>query len=349
MKFTSRCRLLSLAGLFAALVFSQALVEGMSSPAKPQKVQGESVNKTAVVVDGVRITEAAVEARIKEELDKADKQIPSNEVEEHKKRLRAQVLDDMIVELLLDEQANKAGITVTDSDVNDKINENAAQRGMSVSDYKSLLQSQGQLFGEIRQIKKTLVLERLIGQMDVTDALAFAFYQESNEVFNVPEQVRASHILFKPDPNDPEPNRAKAGAIIRAQNVLVKAKMGSDFGTLAQKNSDDIASREKGGDVGFFAKGKMARDFEDVAFAIQAGQVSEIIELEDGYHIIKVTGRKPAVVMPFEEARPIIVKTLGQKIKERKTREYIEKLKTDAQIVYPPGKEPIWNFKRIGE
>ncbi|MCJ7777664.1 MAG: peptidylprolyl isomerase [Sedimentisphaerales bacterium] len=341
MKLVSRSRLLSIAAPFVVLFLSQASVGGMSSPAKTQKAQGVSANEIAVVVNGVSITEAEVDAKIKARLDKAGRQIPPDEVEENKKRIRPQVLEDMIVDRLLDKQVKKTGITVTDSDVNDRINEIAAQQRMSVDDYKSSLQSQGQSFEQtMEQVKKALVCEKLIGPVEVTDILALAFYEQNEEVFNAPERVRASHIFFKPDPDDPVRDRAKGRALIRAGLVHAKAKMGSNFGMLAQKNSEDAATSQKGGDLGFFARGTIDRNLEITAFRMKPGQLSEIIETDDGYHIIKVTDRKPAVSMSFEQAKPIIVRTLKRKIVERKSGEYIEKLKAEAKIVYPPGKEP---------
>jgi len=342
MKLVSRSKLLSIAAPFVVLFLSQASVGGMSSLAKTQKAPPVPANEIAVVVNGVPMTESEVNAEIKERLDKAGKQIPPNEVEENKKRIRPHVLEDMIVDRLLDEQVKKAGITVTDGDVNDRINEIAAQQRKSLDDYKSSLESQGQSFEQTReQVKKALVCEKLIGPVEVTDILAISFYTQNEEFFNAPERVRASHIFFKPDPDDPTRDRAKGKALIRAGLVQAKAKMGSDFAMLARKNSEDAATREKDGDLGFFAKGTMDKNFEITAFRMQPGQISDIIETDYGYHIIKVTDRKPAVSMSFEQAKPIIVRTLKRKIVERKSVEYIEKLKAEAKIVYPPGKEPM--------
>ncbi len=341
MKLFSCSKLLSIAAPFVVLFLSQASVGGMNSPAKTQKAPQVPANEIAVAVNGVPITESEVDADIKERLDKAGKQIPPNEVEENKKRIRPQVLEDMIVDRLLDEQVKKTGITVTDSDVNDRINEIAAQQRKSLDDYKSSLESQGQSFEETReQVKKALVCEKLIGPVEVTDILAASFYEQNEEFFNAPEHVRAIDIYFKPDPDDTLRDRAKGRALIRAGLVQAKAKGGSDFALLARKNTEDMPMREKSGDLGFFARGTIDKNLEITAFKMQPGQISEIIETNDGYHIIKVTDRKPAVSMTFEQAKPIIVRTLKRKIVERKSGEYIEKLKAEAKIVYPPGKEP---------
>jgi peptidyl-prolyl cis-trans isomerase C len=251
----------------------------------------------------------------------------------------------MIIERLLSDEVKKAGITVTDNDVNSKISEITAQQGMSIDALKSMLVMQGQTFEQFeQQMRKGLGYEKLvdrqIGQVDVNDAEAIEYYKENKEDYNTPEQVRASHILIRPDPNIVDANAAKAKALAKAKDLLKQVKAGADFATLAKENSD-CPSKVKGGDLGFVERGSMVPEFEDAAFGMQPGQVSGVVETQFGQHIIKVTERKPAGLMPFEKVKPEIVKKLEEMKKGQLFRQYVDKLRAGAKIEYPAGKEPM--------
>jgi peptidyl-prolyl cis-trans isomerase C len=201
-----------------------------------------------------------------------------------------------------------------------------------------MLAAQGQSFDVVRgQIKKTLGYEKLLGAVEVNDAEAKAFYEENKADFNTPEQVKASHILIKVAPTaTPE---EKMAAKAKIDGLLKKVKAGGDFAALAKENSD-CPSKERGGDLGFFDKGSMVKEFGDAAFAMKVGQISNVVETQFGYHIIKVTDRKEGGMTSFDKAKADIVKSLQEKKKGEIFRQLIEKVKAGANIEYPPGKEP---------
>jgi peptidyl-prolyl cis-trans isomerase C len=322
-------------------------VEKKEEPIKeanaPAAAKPAETNDIAVTVNGSVITEAEVDARLKPYLDRAAGRIDPNMLEQYKKRLRAQALDGMILERIMDEQVKNAGITVSDNDVNEKIGELLTQQGMTIDGLKSLLTAQGQSLDEFnRQMKKGLAYEKFVdkqvGPVEINDADALEYYKQNEEDYNTPEQVRASHILIKVSPTATE--EEKAAAKTRMEKLLKEIKEGSDFATLARENSD-CPSKVKGGDLGFFERGAMVKPFEDAAFGMKPGQMSDVIETQFGYHIIKVTDRKTAGVTPFEKEKPEIIKTLQQVKKGESFRKYIAKLKAEAKVVYPPGKEPM--------
>jgi peptidyl-prolyl cis-trans isomerase C len=304
------------------------------------KVAAED-NGIAATVNGIVIKDADIDAKVSVYMERMAAQIPPNMVEQYKTQIRGQALESMVVEQLLAEQIKKAGINVTDKDVDDKLNEIIAAQpgGMTMESFKAMLVAQGQSFETIKgQIKKTLGYEKLLGAVEVNDAEAKVFYDENKEDFNKPEQVKASHILIKVAPT--ATTEEKVTARTKIDGLLKQAKAGGDFAALAKENSDDPGSKIQGGDLGFFEKGAMVKEFADAAFATKVGQVSNVVETQFGYHIIKVTDRKEGGQMPFNKAKADIVKTIENKKKGEMFRQLVEKLKAGAKIEYPPGKEP---------
>jgi parvulin-like peptidyl-prolyl isomerase len=293
----------------------------------------------AVTVNGKDIAEADVDAKINTYMERAASQIPPGMIDQYKKQMRPKVVESMVMEQLLAEQIKKANINITDADVNDKITEIiSSQPGMTMETFKAMIASRGQSFDEVKeQIKKTMSYEKLIGNAEIPDAEAKAFYDENKADFNKPEQVKASHILVKVDASaTPE---QKAAAKTKAEGLLKKVKAGGDFAALAKENSD-CPSKDRGGDLGFFDKGTMVKEFADAAFAMKVGDISNVVETQFGYHIIKVTDRQEGGMMSFDKAKTDIVKQLQDKKKSELFKQLIEKVKAEAKIVYPPGKEP---------
>ena len=122
-------------------------------------------------------------------------------------------------------------------------------------------------------------------------------YNNNSEQYTTPEQVRASHILMKTEGKDDAAVKAKA------EDLLKQAKAGSDFAELAKKHSEDEGSAKSGGDLDYFQRGKMVAEFDQAAFAMQPGQVSDLVKTQYGYHIIKLVDRKPAATRTLAEVR----------------------------------------------
>ncbi len=159
---------------------------------------------------------------------------------------------------------------------------------------------------EKRKIKYLLVdVDAIRAKIKIAPADIQAAYNASIDQYTTPEQIRASHILFSTTGKDEATVRAKA------EDVLKQAKAGADFAALARKYSDDTATAKLGGDLDYFARGKMVPEFDQAAFALKVGQISDLVKTQYGFHIIKVTDRKPAVVKPLDEVKDQITDQLS--------------------------------------
>ena len=148
------------------------------------------------------------------------------------------------------------------------------------------------------------------GAPKVTDAQVQAYYNAHLADYQVKDQVKARHILIAV----PEGSDAKtdAAAKAKAQGILDQLHHGGDFAALAKANSDDPGSKENGGDLGFFSKGKMVPAFEQAAFALQPGQISDLVKTSFGYHIIQVEEKQTAHTKPLAEVQSTILPVIQQ-------------------------------------
>jgi peptidyl-prolyl cis-trans isomerase C len=326
----------------------------------PTATSTDSGNNIAVTINGVNILESEIDKLVQPQLEmiaKKSAQLPPTFAEQYAKQLREQAIEQTVRRHLLDEKVKEAKIVITDQEVTNTIVEIAAaqREPLSLDQFKKKLAEYGESFDQIKEeVREGLARNKFMeglwaGKINVTEEDARKYYQDNPKQFETPEQVRASHILIKPvlaDPNvDPnaDPNEAKAVAKsvakAKAEDLLKQIKDGADFAELAKANSD-CPSAPKGGDLGFFPRGETTESFEKAAFGLQVGQISDVVETEYGYHIIKVTDHKDASKTSFEEAKDDIIKQLTQKKQSELAEKYIESLKAEANIVYPPGKKP---------
>jgi peptidyl-prolyl cis-trans isomerase D len=146
-------------------------------------------------------------------------------------------------------------------------------------------------------------------RVEVKDGEVAEYYElHKEERFTEPEQVRARHILVKAPPEASAD--AKAAARKKAEDLLAAVKAGGDFAALAKKSSDDPGSAAAGGDLGLFPRGRMTPEFEGVAFALEPGGLSDVVETPFGFHIIKVEEHRAGGAKPLEAVRGEIVESL---------------------------------------
>jgi len=137
-----------------------------------------------------------------------------------------------------------------------------------------------------------------LGDTELSQADIEKYYRQNMDKYDVPEQVTASHILVRIEPTDTEEMKLEKKK--RAEKLLAQIKDGEDFTKLATKNSDDKNSARQEGSLGTFRRGMMVAPFEKAAFALQAGEISDIVETQFGYHIIKCTEHTQGGVKPLE-------------------------------------------------
>jgi len=295
----------------------------------------------AAIVNGVKILERDVEKIIRPNLDKLaekTKNAPAGTAESYAEQFRQLALEQLIRRTLLDEKIREAKIVISDQAVRSHIQEMASTEGMTVAAFAEAIKRKGRNMDDIRRevragLARNQFMERIWeGKINVTEQDARKYYEENTEEFNVPELVKASHILITPEAVG-DPN-SMANARAKAEELLAEVKAGADFAEVAKTHSD-CPSAPGGGDLGFFPRGKTTPPFEKAAFALEVGEISDVVETDYGFHIVKVTDRKEPSAITFEQAKERIIEKLTEEKQLELANEYLEKLKAEAEIVYP--------------
>ena len=179
---------------------------------------------------------------------------------------------------------------------------------------------------ERRKIRYVLVdVDALRARAVVLPGEVEKYYRDNDAQYTTPEQVRASHILLKTEGQD------EAAVKARAEALLKQVKGGADFAALAKKLSEDEVSKAQGGDLDYFGRGRMVKEFEDVAFALPVGQISDVVKTPFGFHVIKVTDRKPESRRPLDEVRQQITDQLAQERAQTQASAQAEQMARDAK------------------
>jgi peptidyl-prolyl cis-trans isomerase D len=177
---------------------------------------------------------------------------------------------------------------------------------------------------EKRKIRYLLIdVDALRGKVVVPAADVERAYNSNIDQYSTPEQVRASHILFKTEGKDDAAVKAKA------EEVLKQARSGADFAELAKKYSEDESSAKNGGDLDYFSKGRMVPEFDQVAFTLQPGQISDLVKTQFGYHIIKVVDKKAASTKTLADVRQQITDQLAYERAQAEAADLAQKLQKE--------------------
>lgn len=209
----------------------------------------------------------------------------------------------------------------------------AAKVDVSDADLERYYKDNSERFRSVENVDlEYLVLDvaSLQSRIELPEQDLKTYYEQNLQRITGQEQRRASHILINAAKDLPDAEKQKARA--KAENLLATVrKSPKTFAEVARKNSDDTGSAERGGDLDFFARGAMVKPFEDAAFALQKGDISQIVESDFGYHIILVTDIKQAQVPSFESMRPQLEADLR---KQQAQRQFAELAETFSNSVY---------------
>lgn len=246
-----------------------------------------------------------------------------------------QALDQVVAGILLYEEAKDEEMTATDEEIDEQITalEDRLGEDRSLSD---VLASQGMSQEDFRaQVRKSLSVQKVIDakitpQITISDEEIQGFYESNIDRMKRPPRARVRHILLKVGPEAGEEERQTVRQ--EAESLRQQIAEGADFATLAEEHSDDEQSREQGGLLPWISPGQTVPAFDEAAFDLEVGKLSEVIQSPFGFHVLKVEEREPASTVPLEEVRDRIAALLRDRRTREQLHEHVTALKQEHEV-----------------
>ena len=288
----------------------------------------------AAKVNGVGIKTTTLDAAVNNFIEN-QKMFGVAVKDEEKDKLKKDILNELVSAELLYQASQKVNLGDLGKNVDSQL-ENIKKGFGSEQEFQKVLKERGIELKDLKEdIKKGISInayleKNIFSKLNpVTEDEKKQEYENNKDKLNVPDEVKASHILIKVGEKAAPEEKQKAKEKIEA--LRTRAMSGEDFAKLAKENSEDC-SANNGGDLGYFSKGQMVKPFEDAAFSLEKDQISPVVETQFGYHVIKVTDKKAAHILTYEEVSNDIEKFLMNKHKRDEINKTVEALRKNAKI-----------------
>ena len=310
--------------------------------------------KVAATVNGHKIMEAEIDTLFEAIMARQTqgRPMPPEQRADARQRVGPRLLDKLIDDYLMDQDVGRAQIAVTDKDLSTAVDKmlrgHLLRAGLTRDEFaKQLKERRGTSFDDLLrdqladpEFKRAIEHQRLLehkyaDDLKVSDEEVKTRYDgDLKTIYTKLAMVQASHILIKTEGLTDDEQKKEARK--KAEEAMAEAKKpDADFAALATAHSD-CPSKTRGGDVGFFPReGPMVEPFAAAAFALEVGEISDIVETKFGHHIIKVTAKKEAKVVTLEQATETIREQLKAQKMEGVRTQHLAKLKETAKIVLP--------------
>jgi peptidyl-prolyl cis-trans isomerase C len=304
--------------------------DGASAPAESAAKPIE-LPEVVAIVNGKEIKRAELEEIFKAAVQSSGMN-PADLAPDQKLGGYTQLLNDLIErQILLD---SSAAVKVTDADVDAEIQKFKSQfpdEAVFEAQMKQAGMNEEKLRADVREeLQIRGFMQSRITAPEVSAEQAKSFYESNQKEFERPETVKASHILFMVDPDAPaDVAKQKEEA---AKKAAARAKKGEDFTALAKELSEEPGAAQSGGDLGFFPKDRMVPEFANAAFQQKIDEIGEPVKTQFGWHVIKVTDKKDAGTVPFNEVEDQITAYLKSTGQRESAQKVMQELKESAKI-----------------
>ena len=299
------------------------------APAPPKPVPAQLPDVLARV-NGDAITKTEFERAMKSIEQRAGPVPPDKRDEVYRG-----VLERLVSIRLLRQEAAAQKIAIPDAELEKQMAE-VMQQFPSKDVFDEMLKAQDTTLDKFRAEQRLdlainkMLSDTLKDKVVATPAQIDDFYKQNPDRFKQGERVRASHILVAvPQGADAV---TKTQARTKAEGLLKQVKAGGDFAKLAKENSQDPGSAIQGGDLGYFQPGQMVPEFNEVAFKLAPGKVSDLVETQFGFHIIKVVEKQTARTVPLDEVRPQLTQFLENQNRQRETQAFVAGLRAKGKV-----------------
>jgi foldase protein PrsA len=256
-------------------------------------------NKTVVTVNGQKITRGELDGRLEAQAGKS-------------------TLQQMVQQDLVFQYAKDNNIQVTDSELQDQLNK--IEQRFPAGQFEQVLKNQGLTLEDAKNVlREQIIVKKAVEKnMHVSDADVKSYFEKNRALFNTPAQIRARHILVRSRPE--------------ADSIEAQLHKGANFADLAKRFSMDPASKDKGGELGFFGAGQMVPAFQNAAQALKPGQISAPVQTPFGWHVIQVEDKRPASTATLANSQQKARQQLMDAQEQQLIPQFLQQLRSKAKI-----------------
>ena len=316
---------------WGCMVLAFAAVVAAGAP-----VRAELVDQIAATVDTEVILLSEVLSEITPLLeDLRLKATSSTSFEQDREKAVREALDTAIERKILYREALLAGIEVTDKDVEERLDK-IVQGYNSPEEFRRVLETAGESMSDFRESLRKQIMAISVGvqkhrtfeqEAVISEADARQYYQDHQDAFSRPERVKLRRVFLSAGDDAAERARVKA----RLEAVAEEARLGADFAELAKQYSEGPDAAD-GGLMGWVSRGDLVPELENAAFALEEGGISEIIETQWGFQLLKVEEKEGAGLASFEEARTDIEPLLRSRYADERYQKWIAELRKRSRV-----------------
>ncbi len=298
--------------------------------------RGELIDSIVAVVDQEVILLSELKAAVPGEIERLRNTARSEaEFQADVDQLLIQTLEEGILRNILYREALRASVVIDDRDVEKQV-DTLRERYETNEEFMASLADAGETLSDFRDRTRKVLMARLMSatklrdlakDIVISEAEVAEFYEENKGEFSSPEQVRVRQIMIQSRRNTDE--RAEERALL--ESVREKILAGDDFGDMARKHSD-LDGAADGGIVGWHTRGELVQVLEDAAFALNAGEISEVLELQFGVYLLMVDERVDAGEMDYKEARTQIEPYLRTQQAEERFTKWMNDLRKHSNV-----------------
>lgn len=287
-----------------------------------------------IKVNGKEIPQAAIDFELSRLVRFYAQHMPEDQVRRQMGVLKERAKEQAIGAKLLFDEANRLEVPVSDAEVEERVAAMVEQSGGEAR-FQDLLKKQGTNKVEFaEQIRRGRRVDKLIEQVtsgisDPNETQMREHFEAHLDEYTKSEQAQAQHILIRPKNDSAD---AKLEALGKLNTLRTRIGQGADFSELAAAHSECPSGKQAGGSLGWFGRGAMVPAFDEAVFSMEVGALSEAIETDFGFHLIKKTGHQPAEGPTFEEAREQVREFLRHAARGEALSAFVAELREKATI-----------------
>ena len=298
-------------------------------------IQAQTEDRIVAVVNNDVITLYELNKMVDAYVDRIAQSSRKEDREKIVAEARTVIMNRMVDDMLVEQEAKKSGIVVKEDDVMGSLNDIMARRRMKLDDLKAVLLKDGTTFEAYKEevrghlMKMRLATKEVRSKISVSDEEIGNYYSKNRDIYEGKEAVRLQQILLLLPKNADEETKDKLRA--EAETISGKLKSGESFGLMAARFSQGPAA-QTGGDLGFVEKGTLLPVVDEAAFKLKENELSPVIESAIGFHILKITDRRGKGVKSLASVREEIKEEITNEKMEKKLQDWLQDLRKKSYV-----------------